>query len=223
MKRTKLKDRKLPDYTKGEEIMNMVSHIVGGAIGVASLVLCVVFAAIHKDGYAIASAIVYGLSAILLFTISSIYHGLKPKTAKLVFQVIDHCTIYVLIAGTYTPILLCALRKINPTLAWVLFGVIWGLAALGITLNAIDLKKYRIFSMISYLLMGWCIIITGPDIFKALDIIGTLLLIFGGVAYSVGAILYMIGAKKRYFHFIFHIFVDIGALLHFLCILLYVI
>lgn len=223
MKRTKLKERELPNYTKGEEIMNMVSHIVGGAIGVASLVLCVVFAAIHKDGYAIASAIVYGISAILLFTISSVYHGLKPKKAKLVLQVLDHCTIYVLIAGTYTPILLCALRKVNSTLAWVLFGIIWALAALGITLNAIDLKKYRVFSMISYLLMGWCIIITGPDIFNALNLNGTLLLIFGGVAYSIGAILYMIGSKKRYFHFIFHIFVDIGALLHFLCILLYVI
>ena len=104
-----------------------------------------------------------------------------------------------------------------------MFFLVWLMAIVGIVFNAIDLKKYRIFSMISYLLMGWCIIITGPDIFNALNITGTLLLIFGGVAYSVGAILYMIGAKKRYFHFIFHIFVDIGALLHFLCILLYVI
>lgn len=223
LKRTKLKDRKLPNYTKAEEIMNMVSHIVGGALGITSLILCLIFAIKHKSGYAIASSIVFGLSMILLFTMSSIYHGLKPVKAKKVFQVIDHCTIFVLIAGTYTPVLLCSLRNINPVLAWWLFGLVWALAILGIVLNAIDLKKYRVFSMICYLLMGWCIIVTGPNMFKMLSLGGTILLVAGGISYTIGAILYMIGAKKRYFHFVFHIFVDIGSLLHFLCILLYII
>lgn len=223
MKRTKLKDRNLPNYTKGEEIMNMTSHIVGGAIGISALVLCLVFAVKHHDGYALASSIVFGLSMILLYTISSIYHGLRNIKAKKVFQVIDHCTIFVLIAGSYTPILLCTVRTYNPTLAWTLFGIIWAFAILGITLNAIDLKKYKTFSMICYLLMGWCIVITAPKLAPVITVKGMALLIVGGISYTVGAILYMIGAKKHYYHFVFHIFVDIGSLLHFLCILLYII
>lgn len=223
MKRTKLKDRNLPNYTKGEEIMNMTSHIVGGAIGISALVLCLVFAVKHHDGYALASSIVFGLSMILLYTISSIYHGLRNIKAKKVFQVIDHCTIFVLIAGSYTPILLCTVRTYNTALAWTLFGIIWAFAILGITLNAIDLKKYKTFSMICYLLMGWCIVITAPKLTPVITVKGMALLIAGGISYTVGAILYMIGAKKHYYHFVFHIFVDIGSLLHFLCILLYII
>ena len=165
MKRTKLDERVLPTYTKGEEIFNMVSHIVGGAIGIAVLTLCVIFAAIHKDGYALASGIVYGVSLILLYTMSSIYHGLSPRCkGKKVLQVIDHCTIFLLIAGTYTPIVLCTIREYNTALGWVIFGVQWGFAALGVTLNAIDLKKYSVFSMICYLVMGWCIILTTTPI-----------------------------------------------------------
>jgi|SRR5574344_1698464 hemolysin III len=223
MTRTKLKDRKLPDYTRKEEIMNMVSHIVGGAIGIAALVLCLIYAVKHHDGYAIAGSIVFGVSMILLYTISSLYHGLKPEMPKKVLQIIDHCTIFVLIAGTYTPILLCSIRRFNEPLAWTLFGIIWGIAILGITLNSIDLKNYKKFSMICYLAMGWCIIFTAPHLVEMLGKGGTSLLIWGGVAYTIGSVFYMIGPKKRYFHFIFHIFVDIGSILHFLCILLYVI
>lgn len=223
MKRTKLKERELPNYTKGEEIMNMVSHIVGGAIGITSLVLCLIFSVKHHNGYGIAGSIVFGISMILLYTISSVYHGLRKGTAKKVMQIIDHCTIFVLIAGTYTPVLLCSVRSYSTKIAWTLFGIIWFFAALGITLNAIDLKKYKIFSMICYLLMGWCIIFTAPKLAPIIGKGGMLLLIFGGISYTVGAILYMIGSKKHYFHFVFHIFVDIGSLLHFLCILLYVI
>lgn len=223
MSRIKLKDRKLPNYTNGEEIMNMVSHIVGGVIGIAALVLCLIYSIKHHDGYAIAGSIVFGVSMIFLYSISSIYHGLKPEMAKKVFQVLDHCTIFVLIAGTYTPILLCSVRSYNNALAWTLFGIIWGFAFLGIILNSIDLKKYRTFSMICYLAMGWCIVFTSPHLINYLSKTGILLLVLGGVSYTVGAILYLIGSKKHYFHFVFHIFVDLGSLLHFLCILLYVI
>ena len=101
-KRTKLKDRVLPSYTKGEEIFNMVSHIVGGALAIAALVLCVIFAVIYNDAWGVVGAAIYGATMILLYTMSSIYHGLHPNMAKKVFQVIDHCTIYFLIAGTYT-------------------------------------------------------------------------------------------------------------------------
>ena len=129
--RTKLKDRNLPDYTKGEELFNMISHIVGGAVGVAALVLCVVLSAVRGNGYGLAGSIVYGISMIVLYTMSSVYHGLRAGTAKKVMQVLDHCTIYLLIAGTYTPILLSAMRPIDPVSSWVLFGVVWALAARG--------------------------------------------------------------------------------------------
>ena len=189
MKRTKLKDRNLPNYTKGEEIMNMTSHIVGGVIGITSLVLCLIFSVKHHNGYGVAGSIVFGISMILLYTVSSVYHGLRKGTAKKVMQVIDHCTIFVLIAGTYTPVLLCSVRTYNSSLAWSLFAVIWFFAILGIVLNAIDLKKYKIFSMICYLLMGWCIVFTAPNLTPMIGKGGTLLLIFGGVSYTVGAIL----------------------------------
>ena len=159
MNRTKLAERILPSYTKGEEIFNMTSHIVGGALGVVALVLCVVFAAVRGNVYGVVSGAIYGTTMIVLYTMSSIYHGLRPHlTAKKVFQVIDHCSIFLLIAGTYTPISLCSLREYSPVLGWTIFGVIWGLATLGIVLNSIDLKKYSVFSMICYLGMGWCII-----------------------------------------------------------------
>lgn len=225
MKRTKLKNRKLPDYTKKEEIMNMVTHIIGGAIGIAALVLCIVIASTKKSGYGLAGAIVFGLSMIILYTMSSIYHGLSKKhdTAKKVFQILDHCTIFILIAGTYTPVLLSKIRLHNPTFAWSLFGVIWGVAIIGIILNSIDLKKYNVFSMICYLGMGWCIIFTANNLFNVLGNMAVSLLVIGGVSYTVGAVLYMLGRRRKYFHSVFHVFVTLGSLLHFLCIALYVI
>ena len=126
----------------------MVSHIVGGGLGVIVLVVSVILSAVRQSPWAIFSSVIYGLSFIQLYTISSVYHGLRPGMGKKVLQVIDHCTIYLFIAGTYTPILLCALRPASPLLAWILFGVVWGLAALAIVLTAIDLKQFAVFSMI---------------------------------------------------------------------------
>ena len=224
MTRTKLKDRILPDYTKGEEIFNMTSHIVGGSFGIVALVLCIVFAAIHHNGYAVVSSAIYGVMMIILYTMSSIYHGLKPqRKAKKVFQVLDHCSIFLLIAGSYTPFCLVTFREYNAVLGWTIFGIIWAIAILGITLNAIDIKKYKIFSMICYLGMGWCIIFTAKLLPKLLGIPGLVLLVSGGIAYTVGAILYGLGRKKRYMHSIFHLFILLGSILQFFCILLYVI
>ncbi|MDY5948321.1 MAG: hemolysin III family protein [Oscillospiraceae bacterium] len=223
MSRTKLRDRVLPRYTKGEEIFNMVSHIVGGALGITATVLCVIFAAIHHNVYGVVSGALFGVTMIVLYTMSSIYHGLKPSlTAKKVFQVIDHCSIYLLIAGTYTPFSLCTLREYKTWLGWTVFGIIWGLAALGITLNAIDLKSFRVISMILYLGMGWCIIFTGKIIFDCLGVAGFCLLLAGGVSYTIGSIFYGLGRKQKYIHSVFHLFVVLGSLLHFLCILLFV-
>lgn len=223
MARTKLKDRQLPDYTKGEEIFNMVTHIVGGGIGVIATALCIIIGAVHRNIFGVISGGVFGLTMIELYTMSSIYHGLRPNTAKKVFQILDHCSIYFFIAGTYTPFCLCTLREYNTAMGWICFGIIWALAAIGITFNAIDLKSFKVLSMILYLGMGWCIIVVSKTIYSLLGIGGFSLLLAGGIAYTVGAILYGIGSKHRYIHSIFHIFVLIGSLLHFLCILLCVI
>ena len=223
MKRIKLKDRVLPKYTKGEEIFNMTSHIVGGALGIVATVLCIVFAAIHGNVYGVVSGAIYGITMIILYTMSSIYHGLKPeRTAKKVFQILDHCSIFLLIAGSYTPFALCTIREVDVAAGWTIFGVIWGLAILGIILNSIDIKKFKVFSMICYLLMGWCIIIKANLLPEALGMNGLVLLVSGGVAYTVGAVLYGLGKKHKWMHSIFHLFILLGSLLQFFCILLYV-
>lgn len=223
-KRTKLKDRKLPSYTKGEEIFNMVSHIIGATMGVTAIVLCSIFAALHHNPYGVVSGVIYGVTMLVLYTMSSIYHGLKPNTtAKRVFQIIDHCSIFILIAGTYTPIVLCTIRENNTAEGWIIFGIVWGLAAIGITLNSIDLAKYKIFSMICYLLMGWLIIGRINLIIKLLGIPAFVMLLSGGIAYTVGAIFYGVGKNKKWMHSVFHVFCVIGSVLQFLMILFYVI
>ena len=204
MNRVKLADRVLPTYSKGEEIFNMVSHIIGGALGVVALVLCVIFSALHNNVYGVIASSIYGTSLILLYTMSSIYHGLKPTgTAKKVFQIIDHCSIFILIAGTYTPFALCTLRQYDLTTGWTLFGIVWALAILGIVFNSIDLKRYKIFSMICYILMGWCIIFKINLLPTLLTMNGFILLLSGGIVYTLGAILYIIGKRRKWMHSLF--------------------
>ncbi len=189
-----------------------------------ALVLCVIFAAIHKNPYAVISSSIYGVTIIILYTMSSIYHGMSAKgTAKKVFQILDHCSIFLLIAGSYTPFCLVMFREYNTALGWTIFGIIWGMAILGIVLNSIDIKKYKIFSMICYLGMGWCIIFTANLLPKLLGIKGLILLVAGGISYTIGAIFYGFGKKKKYIHSIFHLFILIGSVLQFFCILLFVI
>lgn len=213
----------IPNYSKGEEIFNMVSHIVGGALGIVATVLCVIRASIHRDPYAIVSGAIFGAMMIVLYSMSSIYHGLSPKlTAKKVFRILDHCSIYLLIAGTYTPFTLVTMREYNLRLGWTMFGIIWGLTALGITLSAIDLKRFRVIEMILYLGMGWSVIFAKDAVLNSLHPNGLTLLFLGGIAYTLGAVFYGIGSKKAYIHSVFHLFVVLGSLLHFLSIFLYV-
>ena len=223
MQRTNLASRTLPDYTRAEERFNMISHIVGGGMGIAATVLCVVAAALEGNGYGVVSGAIFGGSMVALYTISSVYHGLHGGTGKKVMQILDHCTIYFLIAGTYTPFCLCTIRQHNPALGWGTFGLIWGLAVVGIVLNAIDLKRFQKVSMVLYLGMGWCIILTGKLIVQLLGGTGFALLVGGGVAYTVGAVFYGLGHKKRYIHSVFHLFCLVGSALHILCILFYVV
>ena len=223
MSRTKLADRVLPRYSKEEEIINMVSHIVGGAFGIWALVSCIYVSVKEGDIFSLISSIVYGLSMIFLYCMSSIYHGLNVSIAKKVFQIIDHCAVFILIAGTYTPILLCGVRKFSPVTSYVMLAAVWAVTALGIVLNSIDLKKFRVFSMICYILMGWCIMIRIRLLPQLLTFNGFMLLLIGGIVYTIGAVLYIVGKKHKWRHSIFHIACVIASLLHFFCIFFYVI
>ncbi len=200
----------------------MVSHIVGGGFGVIALVVCVLLPAMRGNGWGVVSGAIYGSSMILLYTMSSVYHGLHHPMAKKVMQVLDHCTIYFLIGGTYTPILLCGLRKDYPGWAWALFGIVWGLAAMATTFTAIDLKKYSVLSMCCYIGMGWCIVLAADKAISAIPLAGLLWLLAGGIAYTIGAILYGLGKSHRYMHSIFHLFVVAGSILQFICIVFYI-
>ena len=220
-KRIKLSDRKLPAYSHGEEIMNMVTHIVGGGLAIIAAALCVTRAALNGNTWGVAACSLYGLTMIAMYTMSSVYHGLRDGMAKRVMQVIDHCTIYFLIAGTYTAVVLCALRPVYPAIAWGLFVFEWALVAVATTLTAIDLKKYNAFSMICYIGMGWAVIPFWRQVQDALTEPGFLLLLWGGIAYTIGAVLYGIGSRRPWMHGVFHIFVVLGSLLQFLSIFLY--
>lgn len=221
VQRTKLCDRALPDYTLGEERMNTITHVIGGGFALVALVLCVLFAARNRNGYGIVSSVVYGVSMVALYTVSSVYHGLKPGMGKKVMQVIDHCTIYFLIAGTYTPMALSALRPVYPALGWGIFAFEWAVAGFATVLTAIDLKKYNVLSMICYIGLGWAIIPFARQTYQVLTRPGFLLLLWGGIAYTLGAVLYGIGSKKHWMHSVFHIFVVLGSVLQFFSVLLY--
>ena len=151
---------------------------------------------------------------------STIYHSLKVNKGKKVLRIIDHCSIYLLIAGTYTPYTLVTL---NGALGWTFFGIVWGAVIIGIILNAIDIKKFKVISMIMYLLMGWVIIAAIKPLCNALDIRGLWLLLSGGIIYTIGAIFYGIGKKHKYMYGMFHLFVLAAIILHFFSIFLYVI
>lgn len=221
MKRTKLKDRLLPDYSKGEEIMNMVTHITGGGLAILGSVLCIVKACLLGGWGNILGAAIYCVSMIGVYTMSSIYHGLHAGTAKKVMQVIDHCAIYFLIAGTYTPIMVTGFLPAFPKIGWGLLLMQWALTALAVTLTAIDLKKYKVFSMICYIFMGWGIIFFLPQAMAVMTKTGFYWLLAGGIAYTIGAVLFGLGKKLPWMHATFHIFVILGSLFQYLAIVLY--
>lgn len=222
MKRTKLADRNMPDYTRGEEVFNMVSHIVGGVFAIVALVACIYVSVMHGNRWGIISSVIYGVTMVTLYTMSSVYHGHAGKgTSKKVLQIIDHCAIFFLIAGTYTPLVLCGLRPVYPMLGWIAFGVVWAVAILGVTLNAIDLRKFRVFSMICYIGVSWGVILLIKPLLDLLPIGALIFLFGGGILYTLGAILYGLGTKLKYMHSVFHLFVVAGSIMHFFCIVLY--
>lgn len=201
-------------YTLGEEIFNSVSHGTGGLLAVGGTVVLIVFSAIYADVWAVVSSAIYGASLIILYTMSTLYHAITNEKAKKFFRIMDHNTIFFLIAGTYTPITLAILRG---SLGWVLFGVVWGAAALGIVLNSIDLEKFRKPSVVCYILMGWVVIFAIKPLLVAMPKISLIFLFLGGGFYTVGVIFYSI-KKVKYFHSVWHLFTVAGSVFHYFSI-----
>lgn len=210
----------IPKYTLGEELVSAISHGAGALFGVVALVLCLVRSVQHESTLSIVCSAVYGFTLVVLYTMSTMYHSLKVNRAKKVFRVIDHCSIYLLIAGSYTPF---ALITLQGTVGYIIFGVVWVAAILGITFSAIDLKKFRVFSMVAYISMGWVIILALKPLIDAMMPAALWLLIGGGVSYTMGVIPFALGKKAKYMHSLFHFFVLAGSIMHFICIYCYVI
>lgn len=218
MQRTKLANRKLPNYTVREELANCISHGVGVVMSLPVLFIFPAIAAAHDNLLGIVGSSVFGGCLILLYMASAIYHGLPQDSyVKKVFQVIDHCTIFLLIAGSYTAFVMGTVYRAEPVTAVLMLGVIWVTAIVGIVLNGIDLKKYAVFSMCCYLIMGWLIIFKAKLLASLMGPVALSLLVTGGVLYTIGAVFYVIGAKKQYRHLVFHIFTLFGSLAHIIC------
>ena len=204
--------------------INLTVLNLGGGFGIIALVLGIVFSSIYNNIYGIVSMLVYGISLIILYTMSSIYHFLRPNRAKKIFRIFDHCSIFLLIAGTYTPFCLVTLNG-GSNVGWILFGIVWSLAILGIVANAINMHHplIKCLSMLCYLGMGWCIIFALDTLLLNLEWMGFILLLLGGISYTIGAIFYAFGKKAKYIHSIWHLFVLFGSILQYFSVLLYVI
>ncbi len=214
-----MKNKKIArPQTMGEEIANSISHGVGAMLAIAGTVIAIVYACFHGTAISIVSAALYGSSLIILYMASTLYHSLTNKTAKKVFQIFDHCSIFVLILGSYIPICLCLLP---PAWGWTFFGINAGCTVLGVVLNAIDMKKFKTFSMIAYIIMGWSVVMFWVPFSKAIDPRGLYLLFAGGIAYTIGVIFYKM-KNVKYMHYIWHLCVLAGSVFQFFCILFYV-
>ncbi len=207
--------KQIPNYTLGEELVSSISHGIGALFGVLALVLCMLRA---NSVLEVVASAVYCSTMVVLYAMSTLYHALKVGRAKVVFRVLDHCSIYLLIAGTYTPYTLLGL---SGALGWTLFGIVWGAAILGITLSAISVERFKIFAMICYLCMGWVIIFAIRPLLNTLPRDGFLFLLAGGIVYTIGAIVYGFGKRARYIHSAWHFLVLFGSVLQFFPVYLY--
>ena len=211
-------EQTLKRYTVGEEIFNSVTHGLGALLGIVGTVILVVLSAVHGSGLALGTSIVYGASLIMLYTMSTLYHAIASPRAKEVLRIFDHTSIFLLIAGSYTPFCLIALQG-NPRGLFVV-AVVWGCAIMGIILNAVSLKKTEKFSTFLYVLMGWSVLLVMKDVIAVLPGPAFWLLFLGGIAYTAGLLFYAV--KKKYMHSIWHLFVLAGSVLQYLCVAIYV-
>ncbi|MEQ8240700.1 MAG: hemolysin III family protein, partial [Cyclobacteriaceae bacterium] len=205
--------------TKLEEWFNMLSHGITAATAIGGFVVLIVMGVKSDQEWSIFSALFYGISLMLLYTFSAIYHGLRHKKAKHVFNILDHCGIYLLIAGTYTPVLL---MSIGGTTGWLFFGIEWGMALIGITLKVFFTGRFKLFSTLMYAFMGWIILFKLELVKSVLPEPAFWLLAYGGMAYTVGIVFYIIDYRMRLAHFIWHLFVMAGSILHFIMMVKYI-
>lgn len=203
-------------YSLGEEIFNSVSHGIGAALSIAGTVILIVISALNTNAWGIVSSCIYGASLIILYTMSTLYHSFTNEKAKGFFRIMDHNTIFLLIAGTYTPI---TLYFLGGAVGWILFGIVWGAAVFGIVMNSINLEKARIPSIFCYVAMGWVIIFAIKPLIASMPKISLVFLVFGGVLYTLGIIFYAI-KRVKYFHSVWHLFTIAGSVFHYFAILL---
>lgn len=202
-------------YTIGEEIFNSVSHGVGAGLSIAALIIMIIQAALHsapgKTAIGVTSVCIFGFCLLVLYLMSTLYHALTPYHVKNVFQIFDHSSIYLLISGSYTPF---CLYGIGGVMGWILFSIVWAMAILGIVIYSTMGNKMRLFSAITYIIMGWTVVFFFPVLWKTIPMISIIFLISGGAAYTLGCPFYML-KKKRWTHSIFHLFCVVGSILHF--------
>ncbi|RCX21352.1 hemolysin III [Fontibacillus phaseoli] len=204
-------------YPRREEIANAITHGIGALLSLAGLVLLIVYSSLKGTAWHVVSFTVYGVSMLLLYSCSTLVHSFKEGKVKDLFEFFDHSSIYIFIAGTYTPFMLVAIRG---PLGWSLFGVVWGIALLGVVFKAFFVKRFLFMSTIFYLIMGWLIVIAWGPLVAAVPNTGMVLLVTGGILYSLGTIFY-VWRGFPYHHAIWHLFVLAGSVTHFFAILLY--
>ena len=203
-------------YTLGEELFNAITHGIGALLSVAGCVILLVRCHQLGDGVAVVSSAIYGTTLIILYTMSTLYHALANEKAKAVFRVFDHVTIYLLIAGTYTPYPLACL---GGALGWTLFGIVWTVAIVGIVFSSISLRRFQKLSMICYIAMGWVILIAIKPLWQVIGTLPMVFLVIGGVLYTGGVLFYQM-KESRYMHSIWHLFVIAGSIFQYFSILL---
>ena len=207
---------RIPSYTLGEELFNAISHGIGALLSIAALVLMIVRA---HGALPVTTVSLFGSSLILLYIISCVYHALSPRLkGKKVLRVLDHCCVFLLVLGTYIPV---SLIGVGGALGWVLFGIVCFFAILGIVLTAVNLERFQVPAVICQLISGWSILIGLPGLTRTMGRAGILYLLLGGIMYSIGAVLYGVGSKKKYTHCVFHIFCLLGSFCHFWCVFQY--
>ena len=210
-------ENKLKFYTKGEEIANAVTHGIGALLSIAALVFLVLFSRNYGDSWYVVSYTIYGISLVILYLESTLYHSITNLKIKSLFRIFDHSSIFLLIAGTYTPFTLTVLRG---KVGWSIFIIVWTLAVAGIVMKFFFVGRFNVLSTIFYIVMGWMIIFAIKPLMLALPYYGLVLLFAGGILYTLGAVLYLFD-KIPYNHAVWHLFVIAGSTCHFFCILLY--
>lgn len=209
----------IPSYTLSEELINSISHGIAAAFSIWGLVMLIIKAS-NEGAMAVTTVTLFGTTMILLYTISCIYHALSPRiTGKKVLRVIDHCNVFLLVFGTIIPMALVGMKGVC---GWIYFGIVGFITLLGIIFSAIDVDKNEKIEVVCHLVNGWSAVLFIKPLIAGVGVAGLIFIILGGVMYSIGALLYGLGSKKKYMHSVFHFFCIAGSIFHYLAIYLYV-